>query len=39
MQRNDRISVVLVGKDPLAGALAEQMGKAGIGEIELTERL
>jgi len=43
MQRKDKISIVLVGEGPLVHALqkalAEQMGKAGIGEIDLVQGL
>jgi hypothetical protein len=43
MQRGDKISVVLVGEGPLVSALQkalpEQMGKAGIGEIDLVQEL
>ena len=43
MQRNDKISVVLVGEGPLVRALqktlTEKMGEAGIGEIELDQGL
>jgi|GEM_PF-2415665 len=41
LQRNDRISLVLVGEGPLAGALqkalTEKMDKAGMGELELAQ--
>lgn len=43
MQRRDNISVVLVGEGPLVRALqkalTEQMGKAGMGEIDLLQEL
>jgi len=43
MQRRDNISIVLVGEGPLVSALqktlTEQMGKAGIGEIDLVQEL
>ena len=43
MQRNDKISMVLVGEGPLVRALqkalTEQMDKAGMGEIELVQEL
>ena len=43
MQRRDNINVVLVGEGPLVPALqkalTEQMGKAGIGEIDLVQEL
>jgi len=41
MQRKDKISIVLVGEGPLVHALqkalTEEMGKAGIGEIDLEQ--
>ncbi len=43
MQRNEKISMVLVGESSLIGVLrntlADQMDKAGIGEIELVQEL
>ena len=43
MQRNDKISVVLVGKGPLVSALqkalTEKMNEAGLGEIALVQEL
>ncbi len=43
MQRNDKISIVLVGKSSLASALQktlmEKMNEAGLGEIELVQEL
>ncbi len=43
MQRKDKISIVLVGKSPLVGALqkalTEKMDEAGVGEIELAREL
>lgn len=43
MRRKDKISIVLVGKGPLVGALqkalTEKMDEAGLGEIELVREL
>jgi hypothetical protein len=43
IQRRDKISLVLVGKGALVGALkkalTQQLGEAGIGEIELVDEL
>jgi len=43
MQQKDKISIVLIGEGPLVRALqktlTEQMGKAGIGEIDLVQEL
>ena len=43
MQRRDKINIVLVGEGPhvraLQKALAEQMDKAGMGEIEMVQEL
>jgi hypothetical protein len=43
LQRNDKISLVLVGEGPLVGALpkalTEKLGKAGLGELELAQEL
>lgn len=43
LQRNDKISLVLDGESPLAGALqkslTEKMDKAGMGKVELAQEL
>ena len=43
LQRDDKISLVLVGEGPLVGALqkalTEQIDKAGMGQIEIEEEL
>ncbi len=43
MQRRDKISLLLVGEGPIARALqktlTEQMGRAGLGEIDLVQEL